>query len=364
MDVPKNSPDLSASSDPGSLSDASGGELLGPPGVPKKTLLFLFLLPTVLFFVSFAIGRYPIPLPTVLKIFASRVLPLSPDWESSMETVLFRLRLPRIAAAMLVGAGLSLSGAAFQGVFRNPLVSPYLLGVASGAGFGAALAILLSESLFVLQFSALLFGILAVALTFGIGRFYRGAPTLVLILGGVIVGAFFSSLTSLIKFVADPYEKLPAIVFWLMGSMARVTPENLRAVGPFIGGGTLLLLLLGWRLNILSMGDEEAKAMGVNAGRERAMILTICTLVTASSVCLSGIIGWVGLVIPHVGRILVGPDHRRLLPACLALGSTFLLLVDNCARAATAMEIPLGILTALVGAPLFAWMLSRKKVGW
>jgi len=326
--------------------------------------VILVILPGLLFFISFALGRYPISPPEVIVVLASKILPIEHTWPSVLDTVVFQIRLPRIVAAMLVGAGLSISGASFQGLFRNPLVSPQILGVASGAGFGAALAILLSGNSLVIQASAFLFGLLAVGLTYMISRAYKGAPTLVLVLGGIAVGALFSALISLAKYAADPYDQLPSIVFWLMGSLASVSNQDILMVATPILIGTVVLLLIRWRINVLSMGDEEAQAMGVDTKKLRAIIIVCCTVVTAASVCISGMIGWVGLVIPHVGRMLVGPDHKKLLPACVSIGAFYLLLVDNVARAATTVEIPLGILTAIIGAPFFMYLLRKSRRGW
>lgn len=325
---------------------------------------FLVIVPILLFFVSLFLGRYPISPATVMKILASTFLPIQHTWSPVLETVIFQVRLPRAIAAMLVGAGLSISGASFQGLFRNPLVSPQILGVASGAGFGAALAILVSGDVFLIQLSAFAFGIIAVSLTYGISRIYKTTPTLVLVLAGIIVGALFSALISLTKYVADPYEKLPSIVFWLMGSLAAVSTKDMLLVAPPLLFGTIVLLLIRWRINILSMGEEEAQALGIDTKRLTGIIIVCATLITASAVCISGIIGWVGLVIPHVGRMLVGPDHKNLLPASFLLGAAYLLLVDDCARTLTTAEIPLGILTAIVGAPFFAYLLRKSKVGW
>jgi iron complex transport system permease protein len=279
-------------------------------------------------------------------------------------TVILDVRLPRVLLAMLAGAGLSISGAAFQGMFRNPLVSPDILGVSAAAGFGAALAILLSANSALIQVSAFGFGLLGVALTYGISRVYRTTPVVMLVLGGVVVAAFFGALVSATKYVADPENKLPAITFWLLGSLSTASWQNLWTTGPLIVLGCGALLLVRWRINLLAMGDDEARALGVRIERLKAIIIIASTLATAAAVAVIGIIGWVGLVIPHVARMLVGPDHRRLLPASLALGATYLLLIDDIARGATAAEIPLGILTALIGAPFFAYLLRQTKGGW
>ncbi|MDD5015039.1 MAG: iron ABC transporter permease [Atribacterota bacterium] len=317
-----------------------------------------------LFFFSFLLGRYPISPLIVGKVFISRILPISHTWPPTVETVVFFVRLPRIVAAMLAGAGLSVSGASFQGIFNNPLVSPYILGVSAGAGFGAALAILLSESLLTIQVSAFVFGILAALLSLIIGRAHKSTSTLTLVLGGIIVGALFSALLSLIKYIADPYDKLPAIVFWLMGSLSSVSNKDLLMLAPPILSGTFVLLLIRWKINILSMGDEEAQTLGVNPKKLRIVIIVCGVLITAASVSMSGIIGWVGLVIPHIGRMLVGPDYKKLLPVSILIGAAYLLLIDDLARTLTVAEIPLGIITAIVGAPIFAYLLQKRKTGW
>lgn len=284
-----------------------------------------------------------------------------------METVVFRIRLPRILAAMLVGAALSASGAAYQGMFKNPMVSPGILGVSAGASLGAALAILLSCGIVGIQFGAFAGGMLAVAITYFVSAWLgkRGDTTLVLILTGIIVGMLFTSFLSLIKYAADPYTKLPAITYWLMGSLASVNGRDVSAALWPVGLGLFLLLLLRWNLNVMSFGDEEAKALGVNTARLRLLVIVCATLMTASAVAISGVIGLVGLVVPHLARLLVGPDYERLLPAATLLGSLFLLVVDNLARTLYAVEIPLGILTSFIGAPFFLYLLinTRKKAG-
>jgi iron complex transport system permease protein len=326
--------------------------------------VLLILLPGSMFFISFLIGRYPASPLEVVKILASKILPIEKTWSDVLNMVIFEIRLPRIIAAMLVGAGLAISGASFQGLFRNPLVSPQILGVTSGAGFGAAIAILLWDNSFIIQLSALIFGLFAVGMTYGISKMVRGTSTLVLVLAGMAVGAFLSALISLTKYVADPYEKLPTIVFWLMGSLSSVSNREVLVVSVPIIIGMIILLLIRWKINILAMGEEEASSLGIDTKRLTAIIVICCTIITASSVCLSGIIGWVGLFIPHVGRMLVGPDHKALLPACVSIGAFYLLLVDNCARTLIASEIPLGILTAIVGAPFFVYLLRKSGMGW
>jgi iron complex transport system permease protein len=326
--------------------------------------VILVVILVVLFILSFAIGRYPISPGNVIKILLSYVLPLEHTWPDIMNTVVMDIRLPRILAAMLVGASLALAGASFQGLFRNPLVSPDILGVSSGAGFGAALAILLSGNQLVIQASAFFFALLAVGVSYGISKMVKGNATLTLILAGMAIASLFGALLSLMKYVADPIDQLPAITYWLMGSLASVGHKGLLyAAGPILIGVTVLILIR-WRFNVLAMGEEEAMALGADTGRLRAIIIVCCTMITASSVCISGTIGWVGLVIPHVSRVLVGPNHRRLLPVSLLMGAIFLLFIDNIARVAASVEIPIGILTAIVGVPFFVYLLKRSSRGW
>jgi len=278
--------------------------------------------------------------------------------------VIIDVRLPRLLAGLLVGAGLSISGASFQGLFRNPLVSPHILGVAAGAGFGAALAILLFDEVILSQIFSFTFGMIAVILTYMLSRVYRSTPVLMMVLAGIIVGALFSALTSFIKYAADPTNKMPAIVFWLLGSLNNAGRKELVIIGPLITVCSTILLLLRWRINVIAMGEEDAKALGVNTKRIKTVIILCATVITASAVCISGIIGWIGLVIPHIGRLLVGPDHRYLLPASLFTGAAYLVIVDTIARSAMVTEIPIGILTAIIGAPVFAYLLRKNSPGW
>lgn len=329
-----------------------------------KRSLLLILIPGLLLGAALFVGRYPIHPTTVIRILTSRVMPQEPTWPKAAETVIWEIRLPRAMLAVLVGGGLSISGAAFQGMFRNPLVSPDILGVSASAGFGACLAILLGMGPTGIQICALVMGLVGVILTCLLSRVHRPTPTLMLVLSGIIVGAFFSSLISAVKYLADPYENLPAITFWLMGSLASASTGDVKLAAPGIILGSLGLCSLGWRLNVLSMGDEEARSLGIPIEILKGQIIALATLATASAVCVVGIIGWVGLVIPHVGRMLAGPDHRVLLPASFSLGAGYLLIIDTLARAATQGEIPLGILTAIIGAPFLAWLIRRTKGAW
>jgi iron complex transport system permease protein len=330
-----------------------------------NTQIFLaFFLMIFLFVLSLFMGRYSIPPQTIMTSIIFWLLSLGNVEPSNVGTVIFQIRLPRIIAAMLVGAGLSISGASFQGLFRNPLVSPYILGVASGAGFGACLGILISENIFVIQLMAFSFGILAAFLAYSLSKSCKATVTLVLVLSGIIVGAVFTALTSLVKYVADPYDKLPEMVFWLMGSLSSVRVEDLIYASPAILAGMLVLILIGWRINVISLGEEEARSLGIDTKKMTILIVICATLVTTSAISISGIIGWVGLVVPHISRMLVGPSYKKLLPMSVFLGASFLLVVDDLARTLMSIEIPLGILTALIGAPFFAYLLQKKKVGW
>lgn len=312
---------------------------------------------------SFLIGRYPVPPHTVLAILASKLVPLAPFWPAQAETVVLTIRLPRILAAILAGAALSSAGAAYQGVFRNPMVSPDVLGVAAGAGFGAALAILLGAGGGMLQAAAFTGGLMAVGLTYAVGA-CRSSGILMLVLAGIIVGMVFSAGISLIKYVADPNNTLPAITFWLMGSLASVGGRDLALASTPALAGMGVLMALRWRINVLCFGDEEARALGVDAARIRIVVIVAATLATAAMVAIAGVIGLVGLIVPHLARLLVGPNYRRLLPACALLGGVFLLAVDDLARIMVSGEVPLGILSSLIGAPIFLAMLFNRRQGW
>ncbi|WP_061214073.1 FecCD family ABC transporter permease [Syntrophomonas wolfei] len=332
----------------------------------KSTLIMtiLILMPLLAFFLSLCIGRYHIEAGRTAGILFSAIAHIEQAGLELEQSIVLDIRLPRALLAMMVGAGLAVSGAAFQGLFGNPLVSPHILGVSSGAGFGAAMGILLSGHLAVVQLLALLFGILAVMATFMISRLKGSTQLFMLVLAGVIVGAFFQALISLIKYVADPQDKLPTIVYWLMGSLTGASFHDLLIAIPLIGAGIIIIFLLRWRINILSLDEDEARSMGINVQLTRWIVIAAATIITATSVSLCGIIGWVGLVIPHIGRMLVETDHRKLIPACISIGAFYLLLIDDIARTATAAEIPLSILTAVIGAPFFAYLLRKTGGKW
>lgn len=321
------------------------------------------ILPIVLFFVSFLIGRYPIPPLDVIRTLLSPVFP-GLEVSRTITTVVFQIRLPRIIAAILVGASLSIAGAAFQGIFKNPLVSSDLLGVSNGAGFGAALGILISGVGVITQVLAFIFGIISVSITYLISKSYKAGGILVLVLSGVAISAFFAALISAIKYIADPMDKLPEIVYWLMGSLAKVTMSQIAMVIVPIFIGCVILFIFRWHINLLAMGDEEAQSLGLNPSRLRLIVIIGATLVTSAAVSISGIIGWMGLVVPHIVRMIVGPDNRILLPASLSFGASFLLLIDNISRAVIPIEIPIGILTAVIGVPLFLYLLRKGYSQW
>ena len=267
-----------------------------------------------------------------------------------------------VLAGVVVG---SLAGAAYQTLFRNPLVSPDILGVSTGAGLGAVLGIFLSLPVLGIQLTAFAMGLATVALVYAVASVVHGRdPILVLVLAGVVVGSLAGAAVSLLKIMADPYDQLPAIVFWLLGSFSAIRRAEVWATLPMVLVGLVPLLLLRWRINVLSLGDEEAKALGVEAGRLRLAVIGAATLMTASVVAISGVIGWVGLVIPHIARMAVGPSFDRLLPTAMLLGGSYLLLVDTLARTVARIEVPIGILTAILGAPFFLWLLMRGREGW
>lgn len=330
----------------------------------RAPIALLVVLAVVTAALTTGIGRYHIDIVTLLRILASYVLPLERTWLPSTETVVFQVRLPRIGVAMLVGAALSVSGASFQGVFRNPLVSPFILGVSAGAGFGAAIAILVGGDSLAIQMSAFSFGALAVIVAVMLSRIYSSNPTLVLVLSGIIVGGVFTALLALLKYTADPDNKLPVIEYWLLGSLSGARPSVLIGLGAVTIPTLALVVALRWRLNLLAFGDETAHSLGLNVKRERLIHITLATILASAAVAVCGIVGWVGLVVPHLARLIVGPDHVRLIPTTMLMGAIFVLVVDTLSRTLIASEIPLGIVTALVGAPVFAILLRRGERAW
>lgn len=325
----------------------------------SASILFVILL----MFASLFVGRYPLTVGEVVHYLRSGIGGHFSEVEAIKHTVIWQVRLPRAILAVLVGGALAVSGGALQGMFRNPLVDSGMLGVSAGAGFGAALSIILFNNQLMTYLFAFLFGMLAVLLSYLTSKIYKSAPTVTLVLGGVVISSIFSSMLSFLKYIADPYEELPTIVFWLMGSLSKANYQDIKWALVPIGIGTIGMLALRWRINVLSLGDREAKSLGVNTPLTRMLVVGSASLATAGAVCVSGTIGWVGLVIPHIGRMIVGNDNRKLLPMSFAIGAAFLLIVDNVGRTITPSEIPIGVLTALIGGPFYIWLLKRSKGG-
>ena len=312
----------------------------------------------VLCLLSLSVGRYPLPINDILAfVFGQKVV------DEHTALLLTDVRLPRIAAALLVGGALSVSGVAYQGMFKNPLISPDILGVSSGAGFGAALAILLSWSMLGIQLSAFAFGLAAVLIALALSKRISGvhSQTLVLLLSGIITGAMFGAFISLTKYIADAEYKLPDITFWLMGSLTNVTATQVLTIAPIVLLAVLPLYFSSWRLNVLSFGEDEAHTMGVQVQRLRLVVILSATLLTATVVSITGLIGWIGLVVPHIARFIIGSDNRYLLPAAFMLGSSFLIVIDLLSRTLSALEIPLGIIASIIGAPIFFFVLKSVK---
>ena len=331
----------------------------------RLTLLGMLILGIITILLSFTLGRYPVPLRELLGILWHKAAGLfgvetEVFWTTQMEAAVWNIRLPRVILSVMVGAALSTAGASYQGVFQNPMASPDILGASAGAGFGAALAILLEFSNFSVTLCAFAMSLVTVALVFWVSRHAKGDRVLGLVLAGIMVSSLFSSGTSFIKLVADPTNKLPQITYWLMGSLSGAQWKDVSlAIFPMLAG-LIPLLLLRWRINVITMGDDEARTMGVNAHRVRLGIILCSTLVTASAVAVSGMIGWVGLVIPHMMRRIVGSDYRYLIPGSILGGGIFLMVVDNVSRNAFTSGIPIGILTAFIGAPFFLWLITGK----
>ncbi len=324
------------------------------------------ILALILAFFALSIGRYPLPPGEVLRFFAALagLITLDPERYDLLYNLIVEIRLPRVLAAVLVGASLSVSGAAYQALFRNPLVSPGLLGVLAGASAGAALGIILGGSWLLVQACAFLMGLLAVAIGVGIAQLFGRGSVLMLILGGILCGALFTSALSMVKYLADPYNELPAIVYWLMGSLGQVDLTDIGWAAIPMSLGILVLSLLGRALDALAMGDDEARALGVPVATVRMATIAMATLVSALTVAIAGMIGWVGLIVPHVARLLVGPGNARLLPAAASLGAAFLLFADTLSRNLFATELPVGIVTELLGIPVFLLVLRRVRRGW
>ena len=325
----------------------------------RKLVLCMGILLGFLVTAALCVGRYSMNPADIINVISATISCRKAD--EAMKNIFFLIRLPRVLAALLIGAALTLSGAAYQSTFRNPLISPDLLGVSSGASMGAATAIFFGFSLQAIQFFAFTGGILAVLLATSIPKLLRNSSNLMLVLSGVIVSGFMNALIGVLKFISKEQDQLSSIVFWQMGSLARVNARQLASVTPSIIISMTVMLVISWRLNILSFGEQEAQTVGINVPRLRGLAIISASLLTASSVCVSGTIGWIGLIIPHFGRLLCGSDNTKLMPVAALLGGAFLLIIDTLARTLTSMEIPLSILSGLAGAPMYVWLLSRQR---
>lgn len=333
------------------------------PSGRKSAVIITILSVTliILFLLSFILGRYDVPVSDVAKILLGRIFPIEKNWDSNMEIAVINVRLPRIFLACLVGACLSLSGTAYQSVFQNPMASPDILGASSGACFGAALAMLLGLSKAGITTLAFVCSLITVALVFILGSSLRSSPVVDILLSGIVVGSLFSAGTSYIKLVADPSNQLPAITYWLIGSLSGARMKDVMFVLIPMTIGAVPLFALRWRINILTLGDDEADAIGINSGRLRLVTVICATLLVAAAVSVSGMIGWIGLTVPHLSRRLAGNNCKYLLPVSAIFGAVFLLLVDNISRNLLTVEIPIGILTAFIGAPFFIYLMIRSN---
>lgn len=348
----------------------SGGSLTVPlyknNVLRTKTIAYplLIITPVLIAFLSVCLGRYMVAPGDVFKILLSNIADIPRTWSEMDTSVVMQVRLPRIIIALLAGAAMSVAGAAMQGMLSNPLASPDTLGVASGASFGAALALLFTGNMIAVQLVAMLFGLVAMALAYIISLVRKKSSTIMIILAGVIVAAFFEALVSLVKYVADPDTKLPAITYWLMGSFANTTYKGILASLPGIVIGMGIIIALRWRINTLTLHEDEAGTLGVKVIYIRIALILASAVITSSVIALSGKIGWVGLVIPHMVRMIVGTNHKKVIPVSISIGACYLLLIDDLARCLTAAEIPISILTAVVGAPFFAVLLRKTGGSW
>ncbi|MGV0835817.1 FecCD family ABC transporter permease [Mycolicibacterium thermoresistibile] len=340
-----------------------------PPSIPQRSAHIrrrtaLFIIPVGLVLVTvvaLAVGRYSVSPDQVVRILIGQLLPLEQTWTATEAAVVLNVRLPRILLAVLVGAGLAACGATLQAVFANPIVSPQILGVSSGASFGGALAIVLGLGSAALVLGSFMFGLVALIAVFTISRVRGNAPPLTIVLSGIVVGAFFAALVSLLTYLADPYGELQSLIFWLLGSLATASYSKVLIAAVPVLLGVVIICVLRWRINVLSLGDDDAAALGLRPGRLRWLLLTTVAAIVAGAVAVSGVIGWVGLVVPHLARLWVGPDHRVLIPVSIGLGAAYLAVIDTVTRTLGVAEIPLGVLTAIIGAPVFLILLRRSR---
>jgi iron complex transport system permease protein len=316
----------------------------------------------VLIATATALGPYRVAPGDLLAFLAAKATGATSELPAPAETVILQIRLPRVFAATAVGAALAAAGAAYQSLFRNPLVSPDILGVSSGAAFGAVVGIYLSLPVLAIEAASFAGGLAAVIIVYAIAAAIRGRDAvLVLVLAGVVIGALFGAGVGLLKYLADPYNQLPAITFWLLGSLAAANLRDLTSLVPAVAAGLVPLALLRWRIDVMTLGEEEATALGVNTHMLRVIVIAAATLMTSVAVAASGIVGWIGLVVPHLARLVVGPAFTRLLPVSVLFGAGYLLAVDTVARTIGAVEMPLGVLTAALGTPVFLWLLTFSR---
>ena len=318
----------------------------------------------VAFLTSFLVGRYEISVTTILDIFRSRVVDVDQYWDDTLGVVVLDVRFPRIVLAILVGGALSVAGASYQTLFKNPLASPDILGVSAGAGFGAALAMINDANWVAIQVSALVFGLLAVVIAYGIANLFGGKSITVLVLGGIVVSSLFQALLSIMKTLADTENQLPSITFWLMGSLSRGVNRDVLVMLPALLVSLLALFVFRHHVDALAAGEDEARTLGVNVTLVKTVIVAASTLMTVCAVSICGIVGWVGLVIPHIARMFAGAGYARILVVSFLLGGLFLLCIDNIVRGIPTVEVPLGVLTAIIGTPIFAALLPRLRQGW
>lgn len=324
----------------------------------------LAALPVALFVFSFTIGRYPMQLDEFFETIWFHFVDPTQIADPRTETVLFNIRIPRVLTVVVVGAGLAVAGASYQGMFHNPLVSPDILGASAGAAFGAGLGILTNQSVLGIQILAFIGSLLAVFLATQTNRLMNYDPILALVLGGLLIKTLFDAGLSSIKFLADPDNQLPSITFWLIGTFSDTKARNFVEVLVPFAVALAILFFNRRKLNVLAFGEDEARALGVNTRAVRIQVIVACTMITASSVSVAGQIGWIGLIVPHLGRAITGPNYLKLLPLCAILGASFLLVCDNLCRNVLAVELPIGILTSLLGVPFFLIIFKQRSKGW
>lgn len=332
------------------------------PTMNKKIAILLIVMPLIIAIICLGFGRYSITVPETIEVLMNGLK--GNVAEDMRYSVIFNVRLPRILLAMFVGSGLACAGAAFQGLFTNPMATPDTLGVASGASFGAVLAMMFDANLIVIQLMALIFGLLACYITYNISKLKGKSSIVMIVLGGMVVSSLFQAFVSLAKYLADPQDKLPSITYWLMGSMSGASYHTLLLGVPFILIGIILVFALRWRLNILSLNEDEAKSMGINLKFMRILIIVAASLITSACVSMCGQVGWVGLLIPHIARMIMGSNNKTVIPFSISMGAVFMLIIDTFARSATSAEIPLSILTAIIGAPFFISLLRKTGGAW